>query len=193
MPVLSAALARPSSTICIRHLASIANSSCTDLISPTRREEGATHHDSSNRSCGDHATCPPGPMCHANKPTMQTFSMGVAGCMTPHAARPFSSSTNHLHGAPHGPHASSPHAPRPNSPHMGTAASRAYTTGSSSQGHEDDGSSTASTSSTDTELSDQLLDAALKHVPRLGWSRAALSAAATDLGLSPAATGVMPR
>lgn len=43
------------------------------------------------------------------------------------------------------------------------------------------------------ELQQRLLDAALGHVKSKGWSHAALVAAARDLGLSPAATGVLPR
>ena len=40
---------------------------------------------------------------------------------------------------------------------------------------------------------DRLLDAALHHVKQHGWTSAALVAAARDLGLSPAVTGIVPR
>jgi ubiquinone biosynthesis protein COQ9 len=42
-------------------------------------------------------------------------------------------------------------------------------------------------------LEQRLLDAALAHVPAHGWSRDALEAGARDLGLSPAAAGLLPR
>lgn len=43
------------------------------------------------------------------------------------------------------------------------------------------------------DLRQQLLVEAMKHVPALGWSPAALVAAARSLGLSPAVTGLLPR
>ena len=42
-------------------------------------------------------------------------------------------------------------------------------------------------------LRTQLLDAALQHVKAHGWSHAALVAAAEDLKLSPAVTGMLQR
>eukprot|EP00879_Flechtneria_rotunda_P007927 GHRR01008305.1.p1 GENE.GHRR01008305.1~~GHRR01008305.1.p1 ORF type:complete len:285 (+),score=98.02 GHRR01008305.1:367-1221(+) len=44
-----------------------------------------------------------------------------------------------------------------------------------------------------SELQQQLLDAAVKHVKRYGWSRASLTAAASELQLSPACVGMFPR
>lgn len=42
-------------------------------------------------------------------------------------------------------------------------------------------------------LQQQLLDSALQHVNRLGWTRSSLSAAATGMQLSPASVGMFPR
>lgn len=42
-------------------------------------------------------------------------------------------------------------------------------------------------------LRQQLLDDALKHVKKHGWTRSSLAAAAADLQLSPCAVGIFPR
>lgn len=43
------------------------------------------------------------------------------------------------------------------------------------------------------QLQQQLLDSAMQHVKRLGWTRSSLAAAAADLQLSPAVVGMFPR
>jgi hypothetical protein len=43
------------------------------------------------------------------------------------------------------------------------------------------------------ELQQALLEAALTHVKQHGWTQRSLAAAARDLGLSPAAAGLLPR
>lgn len=43
------------------------------------------------------------------------------------------------------------------------------------------------------KVQQQLLETALNHVKRLGWTKTALAAAATDMQLSPACVGMFPR
>lgn len=43
------------------------------------------------------------------------------------------------------------------------------------------------------QLQQHLLDSALQHVKRLGWTRSSLDAAAAELQLSPAVVGMFPR
>ncbi|CAK0746843.1 hypothetical protein CVIRNUC_001722 [Coccomyxa viridis] len=60
------------------------------------------------------------------------------------------------------------------------------------EGMEDAGDEEQQESQVEMEMRLRLLESALKHVAKLGWSGAALQAGANDLGLSRAAAGVVP-